>query len=62
MPTLSVMNRSRLLLAALVSTATSAPLLTTTALATPADDFRAALGPVFQADEPAALARLHAIP
>jgi hypothetical protein len=55
------MNRHRLLLAALVSTATSAPLLTTAALATPADDLRAALGPVFQADEPATLARLHAI-
>jgi len=56
------MKPCRLLLAALVSTAFGAPPLTTIALAAPADDFRAALGPVFQADEPAALARLHAIP
>jgi len=56
------MNRSRLLIAVLVSTATIATLLTTAAHATPAEDLRAALGPVFQADEPATLARLHAIP
>jgi hypothetical protein len=58
---LSAVNLRSLLLAALVSTALAAPPFTTAALATPADDFRAALGPVFQADEPATLARLHAI-